>query len=196
MKLPEVLKKGILEGDWELICKVYTGITGEPIEPPKPKEPDWADMDIDISFAVPAAADGLPGVRFVPGTAIKDVSDDAREQDLIEDDWIEDENSQFTGDADGAQARREKFEATEDRDNKFVDNQGVHKKERVDINPMMGASEREPEPEKKRKTGLIKVQCSVCDKKEETSRSLATKYKKDPDNNTYRCNACCSSRGA
>lgn len=48
MKLPEVIKAGILAGDWTLICKVYTAITGEFIEPPKPKEPDYANMEIDL----------------------------------------------------------------------------------------------------------------------------------------------------
>jgi hypothetical protein len=218
MKLPDVLKKGILEGDWDLICKVYTGITGEPIEPPKPKEPDWANIDIDLGVEddwaithpkVPVITyvdeTGLPGIavkidetpgdaKLVPGTQIKDVADDATEKALIEDDWVEEDDSNFTGEADGAQARREQVEIVENRENKFIDNTGVYKKERVDINPMMGAPQREVEPEKKRKTGLVKVQCSICDKKEEVSRALASKYNKDPEKNTYRCNTCCSSR--
>jgi hypothetical protein len=50
MKLTEVLKRAIETKDWELVCKVYTGITGEPISPPKPKtEAEMlAGMDIDL----------------------------------------------------------------------------------------------------------------------------------------------------
>jgi hypothetical protein len=33
-KLPEVLKDAILTGDWNLVCKVYTSITGLNIAPP------------------------------------------------------------------------------------------------------------------------------------------------------------------
>ena len=33
-KLPEVLKDAILTGDWSLVCKVYTAITGLNIAPP------------------------------------------------------------------------------------------------------------------------------------------------------------------
>lgn len=34
MKVKDVIKKGILEGNWDLICQAYTAITGEKISPP------------------------------------------------------------------------------------------------------------------------------------------------------------------
>ena len=46
--LPEALKAAVLTQDWDIICKTYTAITGEPLEVPKPKEPDWANMEIEI----------------------------------------------------------------------------------------------------------------------------------------------------
>lgn len=190
MKLPDVLKKGILEGDWELICKVYTGITGEPIEPPKPKEVNWADMDIniDLNLPIPMAEDGSPGIAVKPN----EVEDDASDKDLVNEEWVESEDSTFVGDLEGKKARREPVQTDISRENKFRDNPGVYKKERVDLNPSLGVI---PQPRKKKKSSLVKVQCSVCDKKEEVSRSLSTKYSKDPEKNTYRCNGCCSSRG-
>lgn len=193
MKLPDVLKKGILEGDWELICKVYTGITGEPIEPPKPKEINWADMDIDIGFAssglttTPVDENGLPGI-----VKLNEVEDDASDKDLVKEEWVESEDSTFVGSIEGKKARREPIPTDISRENKFRDNPGVYKKERVDLNPSLGVI---PQPRKKKKSSLVKVQCSICDKKEEVSRSLSTKYSKDPEKNTYRCNSCCSSRG-
>jgi hypothetical protein len=55
MKLTQVLKRAIETQDWELVCKVYTGITGEPISPPRPKTEaeELAEMDIDLEEAMP-----------------------------------------------------------------------------------------------------------------------------------------------
>lgn len=41
----------------------------------------------------------------------------------------------------------------------------------------------------------VQVQCSICETKERVSAALAHGYSSDPDNNTYKCNACCTSRG-
>lgn len=48
MKLPEILKKAVLEQNWEIVCKAYTALTGEPLEVPKPAEPDYLQLDIDL----------------------------------------------------------------------------------------------------------------------------------------------------
>jgi|14BtaG_2_1085337.scaffolds.fasta_scaffold00392_4 uncharacterized protein YlaI len=49
--LPEALKKAVLEQDWTIVCKVFTSITGEPLEipkPPEPETPDWATLEVDL----------------------------------------------------------------------------------------------------------------------------------------------------
>ena len=48
MKLPQVLKQAVLNRDWNLVCTVYTAITGEPLSPPKTEAETLADMDIDL----------------------------------------------------------------------------------------------------------------------------------------------------
>jgi hypothetical protein len=191
MKLPEVLKKGILEGDWQIICTAYTAMTGEHIDPPEPKQPNWLDFDIELGSATritPVDENGLPGIAV----KINEVKDDASDKTLVEEEWVETDGSNFTGDLEGKQARREPIKTDDDRPNKFKDNPGVYKKERVDINPTMGAI-RQPRP--KKAASLVTVQCSICDKKENVSRALSAKYSPDPEKNTYRCNSCCSSRG-
>lgn len=48
MKLPDLIKQAVVEGDWKKVCAVYTAITGEPLTPPKPKkkELDLANFEI------------------------------------------------------------------------------------------------------------------------------------------------------
>lgn len=62
VKLPEVLKMAVESGDWELVCQAYTGVTGLPLSPPKPKD-DWANTDIQLH------SDGLPP-ECLPGGSI------------------------------------------------------------------------------------------------------------------------------
>lgn len=69
MKLPEVLKQAVELADWQAVCAVYTAITGEPLSPPKPKEPDWANMEINFPTDDSIAIVGDFPV-FKPQTAI------------------------------------------------------------------------------------------------------------------------------
>lgn len=48
MKLPDLIKQAVEEGDWKKVCAVYTAITGKPLSPPKPKkkELDLANFEI------------------------------------------------------------------------------------------------------------------------------------------------------
>lgn len=41
----------------------------------------------------------------------------------------------------------------------------------------------------------VDVQCSLCDKWEQVAGSLAARYSSNPDDNTYRCNICCTPKG-
>jgi len=50
--LPDVLKKAVLEGDWNLVCKAYTAITHEPLEPPKPKI-NYATLEVSLGQDTP-----------------------------------------------------------------------------------------------------------------------------------------------
>lgn len=49
MKLPDVLKMAVERKDWYAVCKVYTAITGEPLEPPKSEAESLADLNIDMT---------------------------------------------------------------------------------------------------------------------------------------------------
>lgn len=48
MKLPDLIKQAVEEGDWKKVCAVYTAITGKPLAPPKPKkvELDLANFEV------------------------------------------------------------------------------------------------------------------------------------------------------
>lgn len=48
MKLPDLIKQAVEEGDWKKVCAVYTAITGKPLSPPKPKkvELDLANFEV------------------------------------------------------------------------------------------------------------------------------------------------------
>lgn len=54
MKIKDVIKRGILTGDWDLICKAYTGMTGEKISPPV------HEMEIDIDQSRQNISQNIP----------------------------------------------------------------------------------------------------------------------------------------
>jgi len=90
MKAPDVLKQAVLEQDWLLVCKVYTAITGEPLEPPTPKEIDVFDIDIpmdsDFLGDMPDLSDEEdpePGYEILHEELPESVEDIAGEEDWV-----------------------------------------------------------------------------------------------------------------
>jgi len=80
-KLATVMKKAIEEGDWDAICRIYTAMTGEPIEPPKliiPSMRDMANLDMNT-------LDPLVTVQVEMDTE-DDEEDDEEDEEAEEDD--------------------------------------------------------------------------------------------------------------
>ena len=190
MKLPEALKHGIQTGDWNIICKIYTGITGEPIEPPQPKEPNWADMDIPFVAYTPTIIHDDKIVTIeAPG---KPIEPDIASSLVQEEEPVILPASAKTGE--DKPARREQMTIPEanTRENKFTDNPNAFPNERVEVSPQLGAV---IQPRKSKvDRSLTEVSCGICNKTEKVSVSLAGGYSPTPNNNRYRCNTCCTSQ--
>lgn len=216
MKLPEVLKQAIKDADWKKVCAVYTAITGEKIEPPKPKLvlPDFANMDIDINFG----DDGPETVEQAGENALEEeeeqevepVSLPSNEEVSVDEaaDFIEaaskkkSEPAPKVGVVSGSQSKTEPIQVAK-RKNRFKDDLSVaamHTKQR---NPKLNLLYGDGSTRSTRDliegavdTGATTdVQCSLCDKHEKVSLMLARGYSTDPNENTYRCNVCCTPKG-
>jgi hypothetical protein len=110
MKAPDVLKQAVLEQDWLLVCKVYTAITGEPLEPPKPKEVDLFDIDIpmdsDFLGDMPDIADEEYDLE--PGYEVLHEKLPAPAEDVAgEGDWVELDDGEEEDDEEEAKMREE-----------------------------------------------------------------------------------------
>jgi len=215
MKLPEVLKTGIINSDWNLICQAYTAITGEPITPPK-QETNWADIDIPIADQKPIhvahTLDKFPDdIKKIlqRDTQIDNALADSlvqpdpdltrRGEDVCSGEDIDPKMKDFVSSAknpdspinNNGRAKKQKI-LKGPRKNLFDDNLDVAADERADLHPQLGVT---PKPRTNaRKTSNIDVVCSLCNKTESVSPTLSHGYNTDPNHNVYKCNACCSSR--
>lgn len=206
VKLPEVLKMAVESGDWQLVCDVYTNVTGLPLSPPQPKEMDWAGVDIDID------TQSTPTPDFTDNT--EPIIDDNIAKELVQDEgnnigehdssgeefpFSDDESkSSFIASSKSGKPQRglhtaikQKMLISQERTNRFTDNLDAFPDERVDINPAMGVpnvSERSMRGNNQ--TGMIEVICVSCNKTQTISSVLASGYSADTEQNTYKCNGC------
>lgn len=94
--------------------------------------------------------------------------------------------------------RKEPMSIPDRRKNRFKDNGKAFADQKMSSRPDAvtaglgtgGMSERE-----RNESELVRVQCGLCDTWEDVSPMLATRYHKDPQHNTYRCNTCTSPSG-
>lgn len=216
MKLPEVLEQAIKGADWKKVCAVYTAITGKKIEPPKPKLiiPDYVNMDIDLG-----SEDFNKFAEQVKEEAGEDALDEEEVEPITlpsEEEVTVDEASDFIQSASkkksdpaskagvvaGSQSKVEPI-AISKRKNKFKDNLAVASMHTRKVNPKLNLLYGDGSARMTRDliegsvdTGAtVDVQCSLCDKEESVSPILGRGYSTNPDENTYRCNVCCTPKG-
>lgn len=216
MKLPEVLKHGILTEDWSLICQVYTQITGEHIEPPPKKlyipteEEMLANMDIDI----PSYPFTINQTEFGSGSMepiIENISGSGNLSDIIPnyqnslvnpppasekpaDSFItstKQRNPKPQPSINGKRVARTENIQTGPKQNLFVDNGTLESRDLIVNNPQLGKMYQPPKPRGVREQpSFIDVQCSVCGKIVNVNAALAYGYSTDPDDNRFRCDDC------
>jgi hypothetical protein len=160
MKLPEVLKRAVLEQDWKAVCAVYTAITGESLSPPPPKvEIDLANMDIseelleelgvrsgdeysqeeDDTPSEPQSSIILPEDyenedEFTPQTTKKKVEDPT----ISKDEYLEKYGIEESSGGDSErEARRQPMSIIRNRKNKFQDNLKVASNDLKENNPVL-----------------------------------------------------------
>jgi len=198
MKLAEVLKLAIEDGDWFSVCYVYETITGEKIEPPKvmvtvlqnEAEPiSLADIEMDEKDSVEPKQVGRVGKK-------------KKQSRHPEGDFIVSSKSNVRNKQGKRQARPEALSTGEKRRNRFIDDQTLAADELVTKKPKLGVAH--PMPRGNREdsdldvsdTGRkITVWCSLCGKQFQISPALSHGFVNDKDENVWKCNDCCSPTG-
>lgn len=200
MKLPDVLKKAVLEQDWSIICKTYTILTGEPLEVPKPKEIDYATLDISLD------------VEYDARTAESPVSEKPRRGRPKKVHNVVQPTASLKEKAGDPPPLPESpvLIFPNGKPNRFSDSGELFPEERVSVNPKMGVanSQRRTNLDKRGSSEdgpvdtskKIAVQCCLCGAEEEVVSQLAwgfvPKAKETEETpNTYKCTVCCSPRG-
>lgn len=79
------------------------------------------------------------------------------------------------------------------RQNLFVDKLDIAPDELVTKKPYLGVAN--PRPREKAPSKQINVVCSICNGKFKVFEGLATGWSKDKENNTWKCNDCCTESG-
>ena len=220
MKLPEVLKIAVEKQDWGVICILYTKLTGESLYPPKPKEPDYVNMDIDISGPTPVVMENNPPVATTPA-----INDDIRKMFLEAEEVDETvaanlvanegdnrgEGVAFTPEQEVPENMQEFAAPSRSPDAQPPEGGEWAQRQQMKIpevrenrfqddeadaatTPTIGPPPK-PRPVTKRQS-LVDVQCSSCGKYQQVAPLLAVGYNKDPEHNTYKCNGCIVSRPA
>ena len=170
MKLGEYFRTAIEKGDWEKVCNVYRQITGQYIEPPKPKEV-LADVDMSNWEAQDQTQPSSPADIEMPTTTEDKWVEEGEEepaqtlpveesqevqqasppanpnrQPTVDDFRVD--RSQGTNDSDGRRQARREVVSLGKRQNKFGDDQQLHMNESVKDHPELGV--KNPTPRNKR----------------------------------------------
>ncbi len=212
VKLPEVLKLAVEKQDWGVICSLYTKLTGETLYPPKQKEPDYADMYIDLMGTTTAAlVETSPTINkdvrkkfleaeevdeAVAANLVANEGDNRGEGVPTPDQEIPENMTEFAApsrsqspDDGGHWAQRQQMKIPEVRENRFQDDEAD-----AATTPTI-APPAKPRSETKRQA-LVDVQCSSCGEYQQVAPLFAHGYNKDEMHNTYKCNQCIVSRPA
>lgn len=213
MKLPDLIKTAVEKGDWNLVCAAYTAITGKPLAPPKPKEPDFLNMEISEELIQQLTGggeyDNMPGYEDPENTAARgeaaELADDfvppvVKKKDPL--DFSVDRSNVVKKNSEGkTEARKESIDIGQ-RKNIFHDDTNVDShllKDNEQMQKLYGNGKARASRdllENVSQTGkTIGVQCSLCEKKQTVAVALAKGWHTDPDENAYRCNDCCTPSG-
>jgi hypothetical protein len=195
MKLAEVFKQAITDGDWYKVCDVYKAITGEPIQPPQqgghvvPLVEELADIEMgDGSTTVLTNASKQTGRLGKKKTR------------MPAEDFTAPSRGNIKNSKRKRQARREPVN-DQDHTNKFRDDRTVAQKDiaidqKLAVKDPLIRGNRQLLDIDAADTGhTISVQCSQCDVREEVSPALAHGYDTDPEENVWKCNDCCTPSG-
>jgi len=180
----EVFRKGIADGNWQSICKVYEIITGE--QAPEPPSTNILGMEIEIPEAPPSVLE-------------IEVEEEEKEAPLDAVNFTIKHKGKEAGAKNKRQAKWVPFRKRQ-RTNSFNDDGTLHDDELVTKDPRLGVAN--PRPRNKRKelgmvdtSATIRVQCSLCGLEEEIQPSLAFGYSKNVEENTYKCTSCSTPSG-
>ena len=213
MKLPDAIKMAVENQDWYAICAIYTGITGLQLKPPRQKETDWSNLDIDISPKSDIMESELTTHDEYEGS-VRDFFTKAEEvDDSIASTLVENEGdnvgegeegsvSPLVNDPDAAsyiatsksgdrtldqnqegQARKQNIKIPERRVNRFEDNPEA-------LAHLKGIGPTPKPRSNKKRQSTVDVVCSICKQPGKVASIFATGYSLDPMQNTYKCNGC------
>lgn len=215
MKLPELLELAVKEQDWLKVCAVYTAITGKPLSPPKPKTLDLLNLEIPEELLEQfndqdEEEDEYDEPPYIPDGDENDMPEDGEPEPEIEDSKKKDDEFDKFAISHGVQGqtqnsdgktlmRKEPMNIPRKRTNKFKDNLNDDLGDLKKNNPILekvyskagrrvsrkDLSETAADTSKK-----IDVQCSLCNRKQKVSPLLARGWKKEKEQNTYRCTEC------
>lgn len=166
-KLPAVLKQAILEGDWQKVCVVYTTITGEPIEPSKPKTETEELANMDIPIIIPSS----------PAISVFNPPEDDSDEPIS----ILPQGRVRVG--------------GKNRKNKFVDDFTLETKDLKSRNPELAKMYTTTPTERRPPTELISINCTQCGKEVKVSPLLVIGRSVDPisqkdERPLFRCDSC------
>lgn len=198
----QIFYRGIENGDWESIRKVYKALTKE--EAPYPPQNNFLDQEIDEDEVE----------EYNPMEA--EIEDDDEEEEEEEEEDEEDgqdeseeepppkgefaikhknKTSRFAGKVQGKFAP---MKIPKKRKNQYKDDLKLHANELVTKKPHLGTASRikkRAETDRAETGRLVRVQCGLCGEEQEVSSLLAIGYDEDPDENVYRCESCCTPSG-
>lgn len=229
MKLPELLKKAVLDQDWRAVCAIYTVLTGETLYPPVPKkkEIDFLNMEISEDILQELGINGNVEPEEDDDSFSEShevVSLESKKKDNISEKLGEDggqpnpkanDNSFISKIYDGdrpdftkkksdgkKEAKRESIKIPKQRDNKFIDNLQVAttdlKANNEQLQKLYSTSSGRVSrllTDEDAEVKYVNVICSYCEQPDTVVSSLAVGYDNDPEENTYKCNSCCTPAG-
>tara|TARA_Y100000592_G_scaffold100806_1_gene182945 strand:+ start:7155 stop:7766 length:612 start_codon:yes stop_codon:yes gene_type:complete len=191
----EILKIAVQQQDWQLICGLYTNITGEPLslptqnDEPEPKEEDILEKDFDVEDLK------------------KEKSVDTSTQSRYNDFTAPSRNYESRGDSTGRQSRPEPIGQRQLKnvvgvsEEPFVDDMTEALFDPDTGEPLTGLENKKVTPRNKRKelgmndTSLINAVCSSCKRESRVSSVLLYGYSTIDSENTWVCNDCSTRKG-
>jgi hypothetical protein len=191
----EILKIAVQQQDWQLICGLYTNITGEPLSLPtqddesEPKEEDILEKNFDI--------EDLKTEKTV----------DTYTQSRYNDFTVPSRNYESSGDSTGRQSRPEPVGQKRLKnvvgvsEEPFVDDMTEALFDPETGDSLTGLENKNITPRNKRKelgmndTSIIEAHCSLCKKKWRVSSALLQGYSSVESQNSWVCNDCSTRKG-
>jgi len=195
MKLGEYLEQAVLTQNWQMVCDVHYKITGKKISPPKPKL-KLADLDMD-SVNENDEQEVEPEPEMANDEPSANSDDDEEEMSPPKPHTIEEFKIQHGGyktinENGEVRAKKSPLIIPDKRINQFVDDMTIKPDESVKERPELGV--KAPRPRERKRVDKVEVVCAVCHRREKVVPALAIGYSANADENTYKCNDCCSGK--